>query len=195
MKAHRALFWVLCFPVIFFAVVFFPRVETADSDNLQRPIRDKGPEKFFTLRISLPSGTWFRATQREGGAVTVKDAKCIYRLTMDGSFQGGQRVRVEITNKDGAGAGGPAMAEFGIKATPTHLMSYPTTVAQIPFTVSVEQAGALDAGSMVSTRAGIKSDAVAFRLSGMCCVTCGGLETCGCAVGADCGSCCDGSCC
>jgi hypothetical protein len=147
-----------------------------------------------TLKLTMPNGFWMRATEGDGGHVTIQRNKTVLTLFPHILNQNRLSLTARLV---GNSTEGPIVREtsFEIETNAVCRPLLEWSRFGVAFDFEVE--------SVQRTSVNRHSVQVSFQnhfdigggASGECCITCGGFTTCACAVEAPCGSCCTGLCC
>lgn len=148
---------------------------TASPKGIIRPL----PDRVVTLRIVMSNGTWFIASQRERGLINVQAQN--WSLNVSPHCYENGNVIAEVTGRVGRRSLTESL-EIN-KQRPTSA----TGRNSLPgiHIVTIQLIDIAPAKNIISAASG----------GAACCVSCSGVEVCGCAVEAPCGSCCTGACC
>ena len=178
---------LLCFGLLIF-LPFLPKGSLASPEA--NPVLTRG--RSITLKLTMPNGMWIRATEADRGQIIMRRDKTV--LTLSPQIIGENKVVVTIRlfpNMDGTS---PVLFEKSIEFETRSVYPPLKELARVGlgFDLTVE---GIQTASTTHHPEEPSLHLADVEKPSTCCVTCGRVATCGCAVETNCGSCCSGSCC
>jgi hypothetical protein len=159
----------------------------------------------------MPDGNWIKFKAKNEELLLLSKQNTRFELTP--SFRNEHDLRILIRVIDGETVKQSKILKVSVGAITESVPGLPfiieiegiqqkTSIAQLKSYPCKSQSGSSgNVGPEINSYGSWKDSGSAFLLyrsasgSGGCCVTCGGVKTCACAIEASCGSCCAGDCC
>jgi hypothetical protein len=162
------------------------------SPHLKTQRAASAPGWSVTLKVSMPNGSWIRITERDGGNATIQQHGELLRLFPHVLSEN----RLSLTARFVDSSAEKSISGETSFEIETNTVYHPppdwSRLGGVVFDLVVES---IQRMSMSGPSVQVSFPNYFDKSPAECCITCGGVTACACAVDAPCGSCCAGLCC